>query len=69
MSDQSVRISCHALADRLDQAKTMAADVTLRSPGFSATLLAAREPFKRAADRQHLLDGLLKAGLPEHAAG
>jgi TolB-like protein/DNA-binding SARP family transcriptional activator len=60
--------ACHALAGRRDQARTIAADVTLRSPGFSATLLAAREPFKLAADRQHLLDGLLKAGLPEHGA-
>jgi TolB-like protein/DNA-binding SARP family transcriptional activator len=60
--------ACHALAGRRDRAMALAADVTLRSPGFSATLLATREPYKRAADRQHLLDGLLKAGLPEHAA-
>lgn len=61
--------ACHALAGRRDRARMTAADVVLRSPGFSATLLAAREPYKRVADRQHLLDGLLKAGLPEHGAG
>lgn len=61
--------ACHALAGRHDRAKMAAAEVTRRSPGFSAGLLAAREPFKLAADRQHLLDGLLKAGLPEHGAG
>ena len=61
--------ACHALAGRRDRAKMAAVEVTRRSPGFSAALLAAREPFKLAADRQHLLDGLLKAGLPEHGAG
>jgi TolB-like protein/DNA-binding SARP family transcriptional activator len=61
--------ACHALAGRRDQARRAAAEVTRRSPRFSAALLAAREPFKLAADRQHLLDGLLKAGLPEHGVG
>jgi TolB-like protein/DNA-binding SARP family transcriptional activator len=55
--------ACHAQAGRAGEAGVLAAAVTRLCPDFSADLLAAKEPFARATDRQHLLDGLRKAGL------
>ncbi len=57
--------ACHALTDRKDRAKEFAAEVIRREPNFTQARYIVKEPFKRAADRQHLLDGMHKAGLPE----
>jgi TolB-like protein/DNA-binding SARP family transcriptional activator len=55
--------ACHAQAGRSEEAAVLAAAVTRLCPDFSADLLAAKEPFALATDREHLLDGLHKAGL------
>jgi adenylate cyclase len=57
--------ACHALAGRADRARELAANVVRSAAGFSSALLAAKEPFKRPADREALLKGLCDAGLPE----
>ena len=57
--------ACYALTDRIERAGEYAAEVLRLAPDFSLTRFAAKEPFKRPADREHLLDGLRKAGLPE----
>jgi adenylate cyclase len=62
---QAYLAACYALTDRVDQAREFAANVLRLAPDFSSTRLAGKEPFKRPADRDHLLDGLRKAGLPE----
>ena len=55
--------ACHAQACRTGEARVLAAVVTRLCPDFSAELLAAKEPFALATDREHLLDGLREAGL------
>jgi adenylate cyclase len=57
--------ACHALMGRIDHAQAFAAEVVRRAPDFSLTRLAAKEPYKRPADRERLLEGMRKAGLPE----
>ena len=56
--------ACHALAGRADRARKFAADVVRSAPGFSSARLVGKEPFKRPADREVLLEGLREAGLP-----
>jgi TolB-like protein/DNA-binding SARP family transcriptional activator len=55
--------ACHALADRTEVAAARAAEVIRQCPCFSAALLAAKEPYRLVADREHLLEGLRRAGL------
>jgi len=62
---QAYLAACHAMLEQNDLAKECTAEVARRAPDFSATRLAAKEPYRRAADREHLLEGLRKAGLPE----
>jgi TolB-like protein/Tfp pilus assembly protein PilF len=54
--------ACHAQAGRADEAVAAAAEAIHLCPDFSAALLAAKEPYELAADREHLLAGLCKAG-------
>jgi adenylate cyclase len=53
------------LAGRPEAAKHHAAEVLRLYPGYSISRDAGREPLKRASDREHLIDGLRKAGLPD----
>ncbi len=55
----------YALAGKPDLARDCATDLLRRMPDFSRARFLAKEPLMRAADRQHLADGLRKAGLPE----
>jgi tetratricopeptide (TPR) repeat protein len=55
----------YAHTGKIDRAKGHAASALRLIPDFSLTRFAAKEPFKRATDREHLVDGLRKAGLPE----
>ncbi len=55
----------HVQMGRIDRAKDHAASVLRLIPDFSVNRFAAKEPFKHSADRDHLLDALRKAGLPE----
>jgi adenylate cyclase len=57
--------ACYAMTEQNDRAKECTAELARREPGFSATQLAAKEPYRHAADREHLLEGLRKAALPE----
>jgi adenylate cyclase len=54
-----------ALAGRPEAAKHHAAEVLRLYPGYSISRDAGREPLKRTSDREHLIDGLRKAGLPD----
>jgi adenylate cyclase len=55
----------YALTDQKDQAAHLAAEALRLAPDFSAIQFLKKEPFKQSSDRDHLLDGLRKAGLPE----
>jgi adenylate cyclase len=55
----------HALAGRLDSAQRCGAEVLRLLPDFSSKSFAAKEPYKLPHDRERLLDGLGKAGLPD----
>jgi tetratricopeptide (TPR) repeat protein len=57
--------AAYAHTGKIDRAKDHAASVLRLIPDFSLTRFAAKEPFKHAADREHLVDGLCKVGLPE----
>ena len=56
---------CHALLGRADRAREYATEVLRQTPDFSLTCFAAKELFKRAEDREHLIQGMQAAGLPE----
>jgi adenylate cyclase len=61
---QAYIAASHALAGRRDDAKQAAAEVLRTSPSFSIRRLISKEPYKRPLDREHLAEGLIKAGLP-----
>ena len=62
---QAYLAACHALAGRAECARELKAELLRAVPDFSLTRLAAKELFKRAADRDRLVEGLRRAGLPE----
>jgi TolB-like protein len=62
---QAYLAACYAMIEQNDRAKECTAEVARQEPNFSATRLAAKEPYRHAADREHLLQGLHKAELPE----
>lgn len=65
-SEQQARLAAsYALAGKPDLARECTADLLRRLPAFSASRFLAKEPLLRPEDRQHLADGLRKAGLPE----
>ena len=55
----------YAQTDKRDLAKQQAAETVRLAPNFSLVRFAEMEPYKHATDRQHLVDALRKAGLPE----
>ncbi|TIN40411.1 hypothetical protein [Mesorhizobium sp.] len=63
--DQACLAASYALAGRPDLARDCAADLLRRMPEFSAARSLAKQSLVRLEDRQHLADGLRKAGLPE----
>ena len=50
---------------RVDEARAALARVHAINPTVSATFIDAVLPFRNPADRDHYIDGLRKAGLPE----
>lgn len=54
----------HAMAGDRTAAEDAAGRLVARVPGFSARRFVEERPFVRPQDAQHLLDGLLRAGLP-----
>jgi adenylate cyclase len=63
----SRRILAAALAQlgRMSEAQEQARKFVLEFPNFSARQWGSTQPFRNDADRQHFIDGYLKAGLPE----
>jgi adenylate cyclase len=58
--------ACYAQAGLIDDARRHAAEVLARRPSFHAKAYATNEvEYKSPADADHLLQGLLLAGLPE----
>jgi adenylate cyclase len=57
--------ACYALMNQSDDAHHHAAETLRLAPDFSAIRFLEKEAFKQLSDRDHLLDGLRKAGLPE----
>ena len=57
--------ACYAQLGDAPGMHAAAAEILRLRPDFSATAFATREYFKHAADREHLLSSLRKAGLPE----
>jgi len=55
----------YALTSRIERARECAVEVLRRAPDFSTSRFISKEPYRRAADRDHLHDGLRQAGLPE----
>jgi TolB-like protein len=62
----SQRILAASLAQlgRVKEAKAEADEFLAGHPGFTVRDWARTQPFRREADRQHFIDGYLKAGLP-----
>jgi DNA-binding winged helix-turn-helix (wHTH) protein/Tfp pilus assembly protein PilF len=62
----STRILAASLAQLglLDEARAEARGFIGMNPGFQATRWGATQPFKHDADRQHFIDGYIRAGLP-----
>jgi DNA-binding winged helix-turn-helix (wHTH) protein/Flp pilus assembly protein TadD len=60
------RILAASLAQlgRMDEAREEARRFLEINPGFQACHWAATQPFKRSEDREHFVDGYIKAGLP-----
>lgn len=56
--------ACHARLGDAAAARRCVEQVLAARPGFSSAAWAASVPFRVEADRQHLLDELLAAGLP-----
>jgi TolB-like protein/class 3 adenylate cyclase/tetratricopeptide (TPR) repeat protein len=61
------RILAAALAQlgRMTEAREEARNFLLEYPHFSAKQWGSTQPFRNEADRQHFIDGYVKAGLPE----
>ncbi|CAN5529143.1 adenylate/guanylate cyclase domain-containing protein [soil metagenome] len=55
----------HAQAGRLDEAQRCGAETLRMRPDFTILRFAGNEPYKFAADRDNLIEGLRKAGLPD----
>ena len=64
--------AAQALAGRVDAARVVAASIVAEAPDFSATDMMRKEPYRLAADLEHLAAGLRLAGLlpasPESSA-
>ena len=62
---QAYLAACYGLTDKIDRAREFAREVLRLAPDFSSARLCTKEPFKRPAEREHLLEGMRKGGLPE----
>ncbi len=63
--DHAYLAACYARLNRFGEARTAAAEVLRMDPAFTASRYVQIEHFKSPADLEHLLNGMLKAGLPE----
>ena len=60
-----VLATAYGWAGRLDEARGQAAEVLWITPKYSVSQVAMRSLYKQKADRERVLDGLRKAGMPE----
>ena len=49
---------------RMEEARTEAEKAMKEDPSFSVSVWASRTPFLHEKDRQHAVEGFIKAGLP-----
>ena len=63
--DHAYLAAAYAYLGRYREAQTEAAEVLRNRPDFSIRAYAKQEPYKDPADRDHLLEGMRIAGLPE----
>jgi TolB-like protein/Tfp pilus assembly protein PilF len=56
---------CHARLNDIDRAKTSVVECLAYKPDFSINHFMSKEPFKFAADAEHLAESLRMAGLPD----
>ena len=61
---QAYAAACYAATNRIERARESAVEVLRLAPDFSANRFVAKEPYGHPADRENLLDGLRRAGLP-----
>lgn len=67
-NDLLTHLACAAIygkAGRKDAARSEAEEVLKRNPKFSAVSYVKTAPYKKQSDRDFLLDGMQKAGLPD----
>ncbi len=57
--------ACYAQMGRLSEARALVSESLRQQPGFTLRAWATVEPFESHVDREHMLDGMRKAGLPE----
>jgi TolB-like protein len=63
--DHAYVAAAYAYLGRDEEARAEVAEVLRKKPDFSIRAYAKQEPYKNSADRNHLLEGMRKAGLPE----
>jgi tetratricopeptide (TPR) repeat protein len=62
---QALLAACYALSGRDAEARRETAEALRHAPGFSIKSMLAKRSLKRPEDREHLIEGLRKAGLPD----
>ncbi len=63
--DHAYLAAAYAYLGRDQEAQAEVVEVLRKRPDFSIRAYAKQEPYKNPADRDHLLEGMRKAGLPE----
>ncbi|MXN64932.1 tetratricopeptide repeat protein [Stappia sp. GBMRC 2046] len=63
--DHLILAASHARLGEVKKAQQHASEVLTINPGFSIARITPRIEYRRHEDRQHYLEGLRKAGLPE----
>ena len=59
-----ISAACHAYLGRMEEARAEAEKFLKDNPTFSATHWGSTQPFLHEKDRQHAVEGFIKAGLP-----
>ena len=57
--------ACFAQMDQMEDARRHAGEALRLAPDFTVIQAVAKDPFKDETDREHLIEGMLKAGLPK----
>jgi hypothetical protein len=65
MGSQRILAASLAQLGRSEEAGLEAQQFLARNPHFSIRHWAVTQPFRNESDKQHFIEGYLKAGLPE----